>query len=422
MRTRQYVVPGFDRQKNAPEADSSLTAVEWAGKIAELRTRLLLLTEAQRVRYLPQLHITDWMGLVVCPPYSAELQAVFVRLLYPQFLADTFLRRCTQCGERLPTPAMAAEICARVEAQLASVADYCATSAQMDELRSLSLQLAASAGTAWLARSRLESSWSLFEPLLSSGGLTGPLGLRLQHLLDEKRWAELAQWYEEYADPVISRQTADQAIAGLTGLLAGRAWPKVWSESTHDAPSSLPTEATSDEDAEEESFLTQDEVDSLLAPAPVPVNGACAGEDTDATTDATTECIHDPHPAQASAVHAVTQDDPRQQASFIQNLPDASMRMLLAELDFGIYEDTLANFLWFMKSAELMRKVLHNMTLRHGDWLMERLNTLWFGKNPDKASLEEKQAGQAAVAAILRQIRQFQDEGRMAETTPGEAA
>ena len=244
MRVRQYVVPEFDRQKNAPEVDSSLTAVEWADKIAELRVRLLLLTEAQRVRYLPQLHITDWMGLVVCPPYSAELQAVFVQLLYPQFLADTFLRRCTQCGERLPTPAMAAEICARVEAELASAANYCATNVQMDELRSLSLQLAASAGTAWLAR--VESLWSLFEPLLSSGGLTGPLGLRLQHLLDEKKWAELAQWYEEYADPVISRQTADQAIAGLTRLLAGQAWPRVWSEGSHDAPSSLPTETTSD--------------------------------------------------------------------------------------------------------------------------------------------------------------------------------
>ncbi|MBK7000373.1 MAG: hypothetical protein IPH35_10480 [Rhodoferax sp.] len=88
----------------------------------------MLLTEAQRVHYLPRLHITDWMGLVVCPPYSAELQAVFVQLLYPQFLADTFLRRCTQCGARLLTPAMAAEICARVEAQLTSAADYCATS------------------------------------------------------------------------------------------------------------------------------------------------------------------------------------------------------------------------------------------------------------------------------------------------------
>ncbi|MBK7000372.1 MAG: hypothetical protein IPH35_10475 [Rhodoferax sp.] len=68
-----------------------------------------------------------------------------------------------------------------------------------------------------------------------------------------------------------------------------------------------------------------------------------------------------------------------------------------------------------------MRKVFHNMTLRHGAWLLERLNTLWFGKNPDKASLKEQQAGQAAVAAILRQIRQLQDEDRMAEITPGEA-
>ncbi|MBK7001903.1 MAG: hypothetical protein IPH35_18625 [Rhodoferax sp.] len=415
MRVRQYVVPGFDRQKNAPEVDSTLTAVEWADKIAELRARLLLLTEAQRVRYLPRLHITDWMGLVVCQPYSTELQAVFVRMLYPQFLADTFLRRCTQCGERLLTPAMAAEICARVEAQLAFAAEYCATSVQMDELRSLSLQLAASAGTAWLARSRLESSWSLFEPLLSSGSLSGPLGLRMQHLMGEKKWAEIAQWYEEYADPVVSRQSADQAIAGLTGLLAGQTWPWVWDKSTHDVPTSLPTEATSDEDkgAEEESFLTQDEVDSLLAP----VSAACAGEDTDATT----ECVHDPHPTQVSAVHAVTQDDPRQQASFVQNLPDASMRMLLVELEFGIYEDTLANFLWFMKSAELMRKVLRNMTLHHGAWLMERLNTLWFGKNPDNASLKEKQAGQAAVATILKLIRMFLDEGRMAETSPGEA-
>ncbi|MBK7001901.1 MAG: hypothetical protein IPH35_18615 [Rhodoferax sp.] len=77
-----------------------------------------------------------------------------------------------------------------------------------------------------------------------------------------------------------------------------------------------------------------------------------------------------------------------------------------------------------MKSGKLMRKVLHNMTLHHGAWLMERLNAQWFGKSPDKASLKEKQAGQAAVAAILRQIRQFQDEDRMPETisTPGETS
>jgi len=96
-----------------------MDATEWASRIAGLRERVLVLSDAHLAHYLPRFDLADLMGLVVCRPYSVELQAQIARVLFPKFLADGFSRHCTRCGEHLLPPVVAAGIFERVEALLA---------------------------------------------------------------------------------------------------------------------------------------------------------------------------------------------------------------------------------------------------------------------------------------------------------------
>ncbi len=421
MRARQYVVPILTNHR-APEPDSpdaAIDAIEWANRIAGLRERVMALSDVLLIRYLPWCDFSDLMGLVVSKPLSVELQLRIAKLLFPTFLSDGFLRHCNRCGERLLPPAVAAGIGERVEEVLAFQEASSATAEQLDELRGLSMQLAQSDDPTW--PSRVECHWSLFELMLVTDGLGGPLGARLAQLVDEKDWAETARFYEKYADPVISRESAAGAIAGATVVLAGQRWPRVWPSVPKAVEDSVPEEVARDE---EESFLTDEEVDALLEGV------SESSPQTVTDTSALTESLQEPSVPEAASANDTAQKtddasqaeatnletlagDPLRLASYVKGMPNAALKLLLVEQAFGLYEDTLANFLWFIKDGELICKVLQRMTLHDGRLLMEKLNTLWFGKSPDAASLEEKQAGQAAVTAILKQIGMIKDEGRM---------
>ncbi len=98
------------------------------------------------------------------------------------------------------------------------------------------------------------------------------------------------------------------------------------------------------------------------------------------------------------------------QACDLIDLPDAAIRLLLAELDF-VYTDTLAHGVWFMQDRALLHKVLRNITLHNGQWFMQKLHVLYFGKNPAHATPAEQQTGEAAVQKIVYTLQRLQDEG-----------
>ena len=99
MRPKQYVIPQLLPHHEAPASDAALDATEWASRIAALRARVQMLSVEHLAYYLPRFDFTDLMGLVVCPPYSVELQAQIAKVLFPKFLEDGFSRHCIRCGE-----------------------------------------------------------------------------------------------------------------------------------------------------------------------------------------------------------------------------------------------------------------------------------------------------------------------------------
>jgi len=384
MRAQQYVVPILTShsvaEPDSPDAD--IDATDWASRIVVLRERVMALSDVLLTRYLPWCDFADMVGLVVSKPLSAELRSRVVKLLFPTFPSDGFLRHSIRCGERVLPPAVAAGICERVGKVLVFQEASSATATQLDELRGLSLQLAQSDDPTW--PSRVECHWSLFELMLVTDGLDGPLGARLAQLVDEKDWAETARLYEKYADPEISRETADRAIAGTTVVLAGLRWPRVWPSAPKTVECAVPEEVARDEEV---SFLTDEEVDALLEG--VSESSPQNVTDTAAFTESLQElsvpeaaCANDTAPEtedapQAEATNLETlANDPLRLANYVKGMPNAALKLLLLEQAFGLYEDTLANFLWFMKDGELIGKVLQRMTLHDGRLLIPSLTRI----------------------------------------------
>lgn len=102
----------------------------------------------------------------------------------------------------------------------------------------------------------------------------------------------------------------------------------------------------------------------------------------------------------------------RQPARMLLRYDDRSLQLLLRE----IQSDTLLAFLWFMKDAELLKRILANMSRRAAEYLMDDLQQNWAGKNPDDETLTwEIKTGTDAVASLLSTCRRLIQEGQLPE-------
>lgn len=104
----------------------------------------------------------------------------------------------------------------------------------------------------------------------------------------------------------------------------------------------------------------------------------------------------------------------RQPARMLLRYEDRSIQLILRE----IQSDTLQAFLWFMKDAELLKRILANMSRRAAEFLMDDLQQNWAGKDPDDDSrTSEIKAGIEAVVTLLATCRRLTDEGQLPEVT-----
>lgn len=93
---------------------------------------------------------------------------------------------------------------------------------------------------------------------------------------------------------------------------------------------------------------------------------------------------------------------------------DRSIQLILRE----IQSDTLQAFLWYMKDAELLKRILANLSRRAAEFLMDDLQQNWAGKDPDDDSrTSETKAGIEAVTNLLATCRRLTDEGQLPEVT-----
>jgi len=104
----------------------------------------------------------------------------------------------------------------------------------------------------------------------------------------------------------------------------------------------------------------------------------------------------------------------RQPARMLLRYDDRSIQLILRE----IQSDTLLAFLWFMKDAKLLKRILANMSRRAAELLMDDLQQDWADKDPDDDNqVLALKAGVKAVSAILETCRRLTDEGQLPEVT-----
>jgi len=94
-------------------------------------------------------------------------------------------------------------------------------------------------------------------------------------------------------------------------------------------------------------------------------------------------------------------------ARMIAELDDHSIQLLLRETLL----DTLLDFLWYLRDAALIKRVLGNMSERAGEMLMQELESQWAGKNPDTSPAAFASRGRTAVQAVMRDLRKLIEEG-----------
>lgn len=117
-------------------------------------------------------------------------------------------------------------------------------------------------------------------------------------------------------------------------------------------------------------------------------------------------------PALESQYTVTDSEDPyREPARFIKEMGDSELQLAIREWP----SDTLIDFLWYMKDAELIRKVFKNMTKRAAGTLMEELDSRWHGKNPDALHIADARTGRTAVTDILYIVQRLVDEGQIAD-------
>lgn len=103
----------------------------------------------------------------------------------------------------------------------------------------------------------------------------------------------------------------------------------------------------------------------------------------------------------------------RQPARMILRYDDRSIQLILRE----IQSDTLQAFLWFMKDAALLKRVLANMSRRAGEFLMDDLQLNWAGKDPDDSDALTVKIGAKAVSTLQAICRRLTEEGQLPEVT-----
>jgi len=104
----------------------------------------------------------------------------------------------------------------------------------------------------------------------------------------------------------------------------------------------------------------------------------------------------------------------RQPARMLLRYDDRSIQLILRE----IQSDTLLAFLWFMKDAVLLKRVLANMSRRAAEMLMDDLQQDWAGKDPDDAGqVLALKSGIEAVTNMLAICHRMTEEGQLPEVT-----
>ena len=106
---------------------------------------------------------------------------------------------------------------------------------------------------------------------------------------------------------------------------------------------------------------------------------------------------------------ASVEDSYRFPARLIGHMDNRSMQLMLRETQ----ADDLTTFLWYMKDAELIRKVCRNMSKRAAELLVEDMEQRWRGKDPDTTLESEAGVGRTAVLEILSIVRRLADEGQI---------
>ncbi len=97
----------------------------------------------------------------------------------------------------------------------------------------------------------------------------------------------------------------------------------------------------------------------------------------------------------------------REEASLLKELDDQAVQLLLREMS----SDLLILFLWYMKDAALLRKVLHNCSQRAAEMLLEDLVARKQGQDPDLAPEDELEIGREAARTVLKTIRHLARKG-----------
>ncbi len=104
-------------------------------------------------------------------------------------------------------------------------------------------------------------------------------------------------------------------------------------------------------------------------------------------------------------------DAVRQPAHLLKKLDDRSIQILLRESQL----DTLIDFLWYMKDAELLKLILRNMSQHAAEMLMEDIDQSWHGKNPDNTLDANAKRGREAVVTTIATVRRLIAEGHIAD-------
>lgn len=99
----------------------------------------------------------------------------------------------------------------------------------------------------------------------------------------------------------------------------------------------------------------------------------------------------------------------RRPARILLEFDDRSIQLLMRE----VQSDALIDFLWYMKDAALIKRILENMSKRAAEMLMDDLNETWFGKNPDTVLDVFARRGQAAIAEIMSLCEKLIAEGQI---------
>ena len=120
-------------------------------------------------------------------------------------------------------------------------------------------------------------------------------------------------------------------------------------------------------------------------------------------------CLHH-FPFIEPRIVAPTEEDAfRFPARSIGELEDRSMQLLLRE----VQSESLIDFLWYMKDAELAKRVFRNMSQRAAEMLYDDLERRYGRVNPDTASVARVEQARASTLEIVAIYNRLADEGQI---------